>query len=148
MLVLAVNRTKTVYLRRCARQYDNRAMFTRCRKQFVTLIALCAVILAALVPATSSFARMLTNADVVALGGICATAHEGEPSVPADRAAAQGHCAFCNLGAPLLSVPRMDTLLATLDIPASVSHVHCNDALPRDVVAVHPLSPRAPPRAI
>ncbi|HTD90872.1 MAG TPA: DUF2946 family protein [Burkholderiales bacterium] len=123
-------------------------MLTRSRKQFVALIALFAVIFTALMPATSSMTRTLTNADVVALGGICSTAHEGEPAVPADRAATHGHCAFCSLGTPLVPGHRADALLAVLDVPSLVHPLLRNDTLPRDVVAFHPLSPRAPPRAI
>lgn len=119
----------------------------RNRSRYVTLIALCAVIFAALMPATSSFARMLSSADVVALGGICTT-HEGEPATPADRVFLHGHCAFCSLGAPLVSMPRVDVLLATLDAPLFVSHLPRNDVLPRDVASVHPLVPRAPPRVL
>lgn len=122
-------------------------MFNRRRNRFISLIALCAVIFAALMPATSSFARMLSSPDVVALGGICTT-HEGEPAVPAEHSVLHGHCAFCSLGAPLVSMPRVDVLLVTLDAPLFVSHLPRNDALPRDVASVHPLIPRAPPRVL
>ena len=121
-------------------------MLTRSRKKFVAWIALCAVLFAALMPATSVFAHTLSAADTVALGGICTTHDASEPA-PLERAT-YGHCAFCTLGAPVVSAPRVDALLATLDAPAPVPQVHRNHTLPRDVVAVHPLSPRAPPRAI
>ena len=124
-------------------------MFARSRKKVVALIALCAVVFAALIPAMSSFARALTDgevvADVVASGGICTT---GDPAVPANRIATHGHCAFCTLGAPLVSAPRVDALVATLAVPTPAPRAQRNDALPRDAVAFHPLSPRAPPRAI
>ena len=124
-------------------------MLTRSRKKFVTWIALFAVIFAVLMPATSSFARSLTYSDIVALGGICTTAHNaGDPTVPGDRTALRGHCAFCILGAPLAAGHRMDALLTTLDTPAVARHLPRNDALPRDAVAFHPLNPRAPPRMI
>ncbi len=122
-------------------------MFTRSRKKLTALIALLAVLFAALMPATSAFARTLSADHALALSGICTTHDASEPA-PMERAATHGHCAFCSLGAPLVSAPRVDALLATLDAPTPVPHVHRNPALPRDAVALHPLSPRAPPRAI
>ncbi|HTE16256.1 MAG TPA: DUF2946 family protein [Burkholderiales bacterium] len=112
------------------------------------MIALCAVTFAALLPATSSFARTLMSGDVVTLGAICTSHAPADPVMPVEPAATHGHCAFCTLGAPLVSAPRVEILLVTLDVPATVSQAHRNHALPRDVVAIHPLSPRAPPRAI
>lgn len=123
-------------------------MFTRSRTKLVALMALVAIVFAALLPASSAFARAFTNTDVVAMGGICATTDGvADPAVPVGHAIQHGHCAFCTFGAPLVSVPHVAALLAKLDAPASERYVHRNDALPRDRVAVHPLSPRAPPRA-
>ncbi len=122
-------------------------MFTRSRKKLTALIAIFAVIFAALMLATSAFARALSADHALALSGICTTHDVSEPA-PAAPVATNGHCAFCTLGAPLVSVPRVDALLVTLGALSSVPHVHRNDALPRDVVALHPLLPRAPPRAI
>jgi hypothetical protein len=122
-------------------------MFTRSRKKISALIALFAVIFAALMPATSAFARTLSTDHVVALSSICTT-HDASGSAPVAPTAINGHCAFCTMGAPLVSAPRVDALLVTLGALASVPQVHRNDALPRDVVAIHPLLPRAPPRAI
>lgn len=126
---------------------DNHRMFTRSRKKLTALIALFAVIFAALMPATSAFARTLSADHAVALSGICTT-HDASGPAPAAPAATNGHCAFCTLGAPLVYAPRVDAWLVTLGVISSVPHIHRNDALPRDVVAIHPLLPRAPPRAI
>ena len=124
-------------------------MLTRRRKKFVALIALFAVIFAALMPATASFARVLTNGDIVPLSGVCSTnSVMGDPAIPLERAATHGHCAFCTLGAPLAPGHRVDALLAVIDVPTLLHHVPGNDALPRDVVAFHRLSPRAPPHPV
>ncbi len=122
-------------------------MFTRSRKKLTALIAFLAVVFAALMPATSAVARTLSEDYALTLSGICTT-HDASKPAPVDRTTSHGHCAFCTLGAPLVSTPRVDALLVTLDAPASMPQVQRNDALPRDVVALHPLSPRAPPRAI
>lgn len=122
-------------------------MFTRSRKQLVALIALTAVVFAALMPATSAFARVLSGDHALALGGIC-TAHDVSEPAPLSPDAGKSHCAFCTFGAPLVSAQRVDALFATLDAPAAVPHIYRNDALPRLAIAVHPLSPRAPPRAL
>ena len=123
-------------------------MFTRSRKRTVALIALLAVMFAALMPGAASYASVLQATDVVALGGVCVTdyaASEQPSQSPLEQSARHGHCAFCTLGAPLVSAARFDTLLATLAEPAAPPPAHANDTLPRDAVAVHPLSPRAPP---
>ncbi len=126
-------------------------MFTRSRKKSVSLIALLALLFAALIPSAASYARVLQATDVVALGGVCVTEYAvgDEPSQsPVKHSARHGHCAFCTLGAPLVFAARFDTVLATLAAPVATPPAHANDTLPRDAVAVHPLSPRAPPRAI
>ena len=122
-------------------------MFTRSRKKLTALIALLAVVFAALNPATSAVARTLSDDYALTLSGICTT-HDASKPAPLDRRITHGHCAFCTLGAPLVSAPRVNALLVTLDAPASMPLVQRNDALPHDVVALHPLSPRAPPHAI
>jgi hypothetical protein len=121
-------------------------MLPRCRKKLVALIALFAVAFAALMPATSAFARVLSGDAAVVLGSICTT-HEVTDTAPPAHISDGGHCAFCTLGTPLIFAQRVDALLTTLDAPAALPHLYCNDALPRNTVAVHPLSPRAPPRA-
>lgn len=126
-------------------------MFTRSRKKSVALIALLAVMFAALMPGATAYARVLQATDVVALGGVCVTNYivgDEQSPAPVKHSARHGHCAFCTLGAPLVSAARFDILLTSLSVPAAVPPAHANDTLPRDAVAVHPLSPRAPPRAI
>ena len=134
-------------LRSSALRHDNYPMFTRSRKKLTALIALLAVVFAALNPATSAVARTLSDDYALTLSGICTT-HDASKPAPLDRRITHGHCAFCTLGAPLVSAPRVNALLVTLDAPASMPLVQRNDALPHDVVALHPLSPRAPPHAI
>lgn len=125
-------------------------MLTRRTKKLTALIALFAVVFAVLMPATSAVARTLSADYALALSGICTTGttHDAGEPAPLKRAATHGHCAFCTLGAPLVSALRVDARVATLDAPASVPPAPRNEALPRDAVALHPLSPRAPPRAI
>ncbi len=129
-------------------------MFTRGRKKFVALMALCSVLFAALMPTTSVYARALSADQVVALAVICSSAHEsvasgpGAPAVPLLPLKGQGHCAFCNMGVPLLLGSRIDVQVRVLDIPPAAQPALRNDTLPCDGVAVHPLSPRAPPRAV
>ena len=127
-------------------------MFPRSRKKFVALIARCTVMMvvfAALMPATSALARTM-SADYAladALGNsICTTHDAGSPVAPAP--AAHEHCVFCTVGAPAVLAPRAHVLRVVLDAPVALLQVHPNDALPRDAVALHPLSPRAPPRAV
>jgi hypothetical protein len=123
-------------------------MFTRSRKKFVAWIALVALIFAAWVPATPAFARAPWNADFATLGALCSSYAPGDPAAPAGPGVLHGHCASCANGAPLVFALPVDVLLATVDAPASAPRMHRNATLPRDRVALHPLSPQAPPRAV
>ena len=125
-------------------------MFTRSHKKLVALIALLAVMFAALMPAASAFARTLSADYAYAYassGSICTMQDANSPAAPAVPAAHE-HCVFCTVGAPAVLAPRAVVPARVVDTPAALPRVHRNDALPRDAVAFHPLSPRAPPRAV
>jgi len=131
-------------LHRCTRLADNRGMFTRSSRKWVAWIASLAVILAAWMPAAPAGAS--ASIDALILGSICASHRPAEPAVPGKSGLSHSHCGFCVVGHSLILASPAEVPLATVGAPESLFRAIRNELLPRDGVAVHPLSPRAPPR--
>jgi hypothetical protein len=68
------------------------------------------------------------------------------PDVPGRALAHQQHCAFCSSSVPLFADAQTPRVVAVVEGgPIVVSH-YLAELLPPDMVALQPLSPRAPPR--
>lgn len=126
-------------------------MFNRKRQKRIALIALVALWVAAFVPATQSYSRMLDGDRLVALGGICSVLHgiggSTAPAVPSDVPSLQ-HCAFCVAHTPFVPASRITAWVTLLDVPAAKHPPDFAPAWRHRAGALHPLSPRAPPRAV
>ena len=127
---------------------DNPGMFTRSNRTWIAWIALLAVIFAALTSAAPAAAGAPTNVDDLLLGSICTSHSQAEPAVPGQSGTGHSHCGLCVLGQSLILASPAELALATVSVPAVLPRASRNHLLPRDSVAVHPLIPRAPPRAL
>ena len=122
-------------------------MLSRRRQKLSSFIALGAMLLAALLPASSSLARATLFAHESLVMGVICTTHDANSPVPASPNVAHGHCALCGGAASGVLVPAPIAAHAVIAVPDSAPVPPRAHAPPRENVAVHPLSPRAPPRA-
>jgi len=124
-------------------------MFHRYHQKRIALIALVALLMAVFAPLTQGYARAMDGDRLVALGGICSVLDgTTDPAAPGGAPSVHQHCVFCVAHAPFISAQRVTAWVALLDLPA-VSHPPDSEpAWSHRAGALHPLSPRAPPRAV
>ncbi len=142
-------------LRWRVKRADNRVMFSRRRQKVSALIALCAVLFAGLLPASSALARATVFVNDALVMGVICTTHGGKvtsvpspSSTPSVPLAAHGHCALCVISGSAALMPCAIAVNSLTVAPAGVPTLPASSAPPRENFALHPLIPRAPPGVI
>jgi hypothetical protein len=126
-------------------------MFPRRRQKLSALIALCAVLFAALLPASAALARATVLADDARVMGVICTTHDAtspSPSGPSVPLAAHEHCALCVLAGSAAVAPGTASSTVLVAAGAAPPPLLAASAPLRENSALHPLVPRGPPRFI
>ena len=127
-------------------------MFSRESTRLTAWAALIAVLFVVLMPAAiSASGASRASPDPVGLSAICTLGGAkmilpDASDVPGQPVAHQQHCAFCSAGTPLFPDANTPRLVAVIDGSPLVVPRYQAELLPPDIVALQPLSPRAPPR--
>lgn len=118
-------------------------------RRFVAWITLLAVVLAAMSPVAVA-ARYLSDpvafAEICRAGSVAAGTGTSEPAGQAARHDAP--CAWCMVAAWQTPVERALTVVAAPAVACDLRLYVRSERLLHDLAALHPLNPRAPPRAL